>query len=84
MNKVLGRRNILFEHREAGCPEGATVNPFMPTGAPNICCPRDAVSRTANVERTGWHKWVKWDNRGCVTWFSLTQSVTVDSQLYVE
>ena len=20
--------------------------------------PRDAVSRTANVERTGWHKWV--------------------------
>ena len=21
--------------------------------------PRDAVSRTANVERTGWHKWVK-------------------------
>ena len=49
----------------------------MPTGAFNICCPRDcvswhnggtrgspimprdAVSRTANVERTGWHKWVK-------------------------
>ena len=21
--------------------------------------PRDAVSRTANVEGTGWHKWVK-------------------------
>ena len=61
----------------------------MPTGAFNICCPRDyvsrlnggisgaplkllrvdsalralssrtAVSRTANVERTGRHKWVK-------------------------
>ena len=30
----------------------------MPTGAFNICCPRDAVSRTANVERTGRHKWV--------------------------
>ena len=28
----------------------------MPTGAFNICCPRDAVSRTANVERTGGHK----------------------------
>ena len=25
-------------------------------GAPIM--PRDAVSRTANVERTGWHKWV--------------------------
>ena len=53
------------------------LNPFMPTGAFNICCPRDcvswhnggtrgspimprdAVSRTANVERTGRHKWVK-------------------------
>ena len=23
--------------------------------------PRDAVSRTANVERTGRHKWVKYD-----------------------
>ena len=50
------------------------INPFMPTGAFNICCPRDcvsrhnggtrgapimprdAVSRTANVERTGRHK----------------------------
>ena len=30
----------------------------MPTGAFNICCPRDCVSRTANVERTGRHKWV--------------------------
>merc|ERR1719154_1047715 len=30
----------------------------MPTGAFNICCPRGAVSRTANVERTGRHKWV--------------------------
>ena len=28
------------------------------TVASNICCPRDAVSRTANVERTGRHKWV--------------------------
>ena len=66
------------------------LNPFMPTGAFNICCPRDcvsrhngseitidsegykggtrgapvmprdAVSRTANVERTGRHKWVKY------------------------
>ena len=31
----------------------------MPIGAFNICCPRDAFSRTANVERTGRHKWVK-------------------------
>ena len=23
-------------------------NPLMPSGAFNICCPRDAVSRTAN------------------------------------
>ena len=34
-------------------------NPFMPTGAFNICCPRDCVSLTANVERNGGHKWVK-------------------------
>ena len=51
-------------------------NPFMPTVAFNICCPRDcvsghkggtrgapimprdAVSRTTNVERNGGHKWV--------------------------
>ena len=25
-------------------------NPLMPKGSFNICCPRDAVSRTANVE----------------------------------
>ena len=31
------------------------VNPLMPSGAFNICCPRDAVSRTANVERTARH-----------------------------
>ena len=55
------------------------LNPFMPTVAFNICCPRDcvsrhnvgtrgvpimprdAVSRTANVERNGGHKWVKDD-----------------------
>ena len=30
-------------------------NPLMPNGAFNICCPRDAVSRTANVERTARH-----------------------------
>ena len=53
------------------------LNPLMPNGAFNICCPRDcvsrpnggnsgapimprdAVSRTANVERTGQNKWVK-------------------------
>ena len=52
------------------------LNPFLPTvafsqhllserlgggtsGAPIM--PRDAVSRTANVERTGRHKWVKHD-----------------------
>ena len=29
-------------------------------GAPIM--PRDAVSRTANVERTGRHKWVEWKN----------------------
>ena len=34
------------------------IKPFMPTGAFNICCPRDCVSRTANVERNGGHKWV--------------------------
>jgi len=33
-------------------------NPFLPTVAFNICCPRDAVSRTANFERNGGHKWV--------------------------
>ena len=32
-------------------------DPFMPTGAFNICCPRDCVSRTANVEGNGRHKW---------------------------
>ena len=26
------------------------INPLMPSGAFNICCPRDAVSRTANVD----------------------------------
>ena len=31
------------------------VNPLMPNGAFNICCPRDCVSRTANVERTVRH-----------------------------
>jgi len=36
-------------------------NPLMPNGAFNICCPRDCVSRTANVERTVRHEWVKWD-----------------------
>ena len=54
-----------------------SFNPFMPTGAFNICCPRDcvsrhnggtagapimprdAVSRTANVERNGGQKWVE-------------------------
>ena len=25
----------------------------------HMCCPRDCVSRTANVERNGGHKWVK-------------------------
>ena len=36
----------------------ASINPFMPSGAFNICCPRDCVSRTANVERTARHYWV--------------------------
>ena len=27
-----------------------TFNPLMPSGSFNICCPRDCVSRTANVE----------------------------------
>ena len=35
------------------------INPFMPTVAFNICCLKDCVSRTANVERNGGHKWVK-------------------------
>ena len=43
----------------------AKINPFMPTVAFNICCPRDAVSRTANVgtwlrKRNGGKKWVNW------------------------
>ena len=42
--------------RQTGTPtSGADVNPLMPTGAFNICCPRDCVSRTANVESTGRH-----------------------------
>ena len=36
-----------------------TLNPLMTNGAFNICCPRDCVSRTANVERTVRHYWVK-------------------------
>ena len=36
----------------------ASINLLMPSGAVNICCPRDAVSRTANVERNGGQKWV--------------------------
>ena len=62
----------LFEHFT-----NLKLNPFMPTVAFNICCPRnwvsrhnggvadapiiprDAISRTANVERNGGHKWVK-------------------------
>ena len=35
------------------------VYPFMPTVSFYICCPRDAVSRTANVERSGGHERVK-------------------------
>ena len=31
----------------------ASYNGYMATGAFNICCPRDCVSRTAKVERTG-------------------------------
>ena len=31
------------------------INPLMPNGKFNICCPRDAVSRTANVEHTARH-----------------------------
>ena len=31
------------------------INPLMPSGSFNICCPRDAVSGTANVERTARH-----------------------------
>ena len=38
---------------------GSLINPFMPTGAFNICCPRDAVSRSANVELTVRLKWAK-------------------------
>ena len=30
-------------------------NPLMPSGSFNICCPRDCVSRTANVEGTARH-----------------------------
>ena len=39
--------------------QSITFNPFLPTVAFNICCPRDCVSRTANVERNGGQKWVK-------------------------
>ena len=31
------------------------INPLMPSGSINICCPRDCVSRTANVEGTARH-----------------------------
>jgi len=47
----------LTRRRTNAC-DGACFNPFMPTGAFNIYCPRDAFSLTANVERTGRHKWV--------------------------
>ena len=33
----------------------AVINPLMPSGVFNICCPRDCVSRTANVEHTARH-----------------------------
>ena len=44
------------------------VNPFMPTVAFNICCPRDAVSWIANVERNGGHKCVKSADVGFYLW----------------
>ena len=52
------RRNCYITHTKVLRIIQNCINPFMPTGAFNICCPRDAVSRTANVERTGRHKWV--------------------------
>ena len=45
--------------QEHQMPGAYLLNPFLPTVAFNICCPRDCVSRTANVERNGGHKWVK-------------------------
>ena len=35
------KRTAHYRNREVGC----VFNPFMPTGAFNICCPRDCVSR---------------------------------------
>ena len=34
----------------------------------NICCPRDAVSRTANVERNDGHKWDMYTWMGVCMW----------------
>ena len=43
-------------------------NPLMLVGNYSyqflICCPRDAFSRTANVERNGGHKWVNLNLHG--------------------
>ena len=36
-------------------PQETAFNPLMPSGSFNICCPRDCVSRTANVEGTARH-----------------------------
>ena len=50
-------KTIRFSHTEKYLPN--LVNPLMPVGNYSyqffICCPRDAVSRTANVEGTAWH-----------------------------
>ena len=39
---------LVLSHRNRGINNGFSnmlLNPFMPTGAFNICCPRDCVSR---------------------------------------
>ena len=47
---------IYESHRDIihkGGDSHTNVNPLMPNGAFNVCCPRDAVSRTANVGTVG-------------------------------
>ena len=50
---------ITMQCMYSGARDQPCFNPLMPVGIYSyqflIFCPRDAVSRTANVERTGWH-----------------------------
>ena len=53
------------------------VNPFMPTVAFNNCCPRDCVSRTANVGTVGKNELMKNSiGRACI-WESKSYPCTI-------